>query len=272
MFTVGTQTTEVVDLADDSEAISLMLGFIYPSLPPTITTFELLEKSLQIAQKYHVESMVQKIDRLLSREASYKELFEEGPLRLFRLSTTYQLRETQTAVTKLVRTFPDALRNPEDFIELAEHHPGSAHIIRLLGVRVARENILRSLLLDLTSPSIFSYMGDEYAAALNCKACQDKSDRSRGSMVSHSTPGWFHLWGSLVYESLTNSTWDASSSLFTLGALQKLHAPRMQGPVCWDCVDILHSVEGGRVFDKWAKEAQTYLKGELGQLDDLDSL
>lgn len=50
MFAIGTQSTEIIDLSDDSEAISLMLGFIYPSaLPPVVVTYELLEKCLRIA-------------------------------------------------------------------------------------------------------------------------------------------------------------------------------------------------------------------------------
>lgn len=103
MFTIGTQSAEVVDLGDNSEAISLMLGFIYPStMTPIITSFKMLKKSLEVAQKYQVETMLQYIDRALSQEIRYQKIIEKSPLRLFQICTKYGLRKTQTAAAKLV--------------------------------------------------------------------------------------------------------------------------------------------------------------------------
>ncbi|KAF8605918.1 hypothetical protein BDV93DRAFT_554240 [Ceratobasidium sp. AG-I] len=281
MFTVGTQSTEVVDLADDSESISLMLGFIYPStMPPLVNTFMLLEKSLQIAQKYHVETMLQKIDRALCQETSYKRFIESDPLRLFQLCVTYELRETQTAVAKLFRPALHGLAGPKSLVTLAKQYPGSAHVIGLLGAQLARENILRSLLLDLTNLSIFIFVKEEYVAALSCQVCQAQSKKDAGTdvdmeleLVLH-RPGWFHRWGSLVHHHLTTSTGDADSCswLFSLGVLPKLGPPHVYGPICWACVDTAYNAEGGRVFESWAKDAKEFLQRELDKLDVLYSL
>ncbi|KAF8605920.1 hypothetical protein BDV93DRAFT_554242 [Ceratobasidium sp. AG-I] len=271
MFTVGTQSTEVVGLTDDSEAISLMLGFIYPStMPPIVDTFELLDKSLQIAQKYHVETMLQMIDRVLSQETSYKEFVERDPLRLFQLCATYELRETQTVVARMVRAAPHGLIEPEDILKLAKQHPASAHFIGLLGAQLARENILRSVLLDLSNSPLFLQSSD--ACYLCCDACQkrniDEGERSPGEFY----PGWLQRWGSLVYQSLSTGAWDDNSSLFTLGVLQKLCAPNVHGPTCWACIDASRNVQSGRLFEKWAAEVKGVLKDKLDKLNVLYSL
>lgn len=268
MFTIGTRSTEVVDLADDSEAISLMLGFIYPStMPPIINTFELLEKSLQIAQKYHVEIMLQRIDRSLSQETSYKRFIEREPLRLFQLCATYELRETQTAAAKLVRAAPHGLIEPEDLVKLAKQYPSSAHIIGLLGAQLARENILRRLLLDFSDIPFFLESSD--AALLCCKICHGRYNDDDEAPVADPYPGWFYKWGYLVYRGLINGTWDEHSSLFRLEVLQKLRESDMHRPVCSACIDASRNAEGGRVFERWAGGVKMCLKEELDMLDDL---
>jgi hypothetical protein len=106
MFTVGTKSTKVIDLAEDSETISLMLGLIYPSgAMPIVNTFELLEKSLEVAQKYNIDIILKRIDHALSSETFYKDMIQSDPLRLFDLSGAYGLRESRTAAAKEVNPY-----------------------------------------------------------------------------------------------------------------------------------------------------------------------
>lgn len=268
MFTIGTQSAEVVNLAEDSEAISLMLGFMYPStMPPIISNFKMLEKSLEVAQKYHVETMLQKIDQALSQETRYRPLVMEEPFHLFQLCARYGLRETQTAAARLVRPGRSGLLHPEGIVKLAQQNPGSAHIIGLLGAQLARENILRSVLFDFTVVPDF-LQGFE-AMFVTCKDCRDKMEDEDGTSTPVYYPGWLQRWGGLVYERLSSPVRDNDSYVFSAGVLHQLR--RFKGLNCQACIDAALEA-GGRPFEGWAAEVEYELKTQLEKLDVLYSL
>ncbi|KAG8745677.1 hypothetical protein FRC10_007374 [Ceratobasidium sp. 414] len=143
MSAIGTRTTEVIDLAEDSETLSVMLAYIYPSgVPPPLGSFGLLEKSLEVAQKYDLKAILERLDRALSTESSYKELIQSDPLRTFHLSVTYGLQQSQTVAIREVQPKHCDLSSINDIVQLAKVYPGSSHVIALMGVQAARAEIL----------------------------------------------------------------------------------------------------------------------------------
>ena len=63
MLPIGTNSAGIIELGDESEALAPTPAFIYPSsLSPALNTFELLDKSLRITQKYHMETMLKTLD------------------------------------------------------------------------------------------------------------------------------------------------------------------------------------------------------------------
>ncbi|KAF8605917.1 hypothetical protein BDV93DRAFT_521263 [Ceratobasidium sp. AG-I] len=273
MLTIGTQSTEIIDISDDSEAISLMLGFIYPSaLPPIVNTYELLDKSLQIARKYHVESMLQKLDRSISHESFYKDFVKINPLRLFKLCAEYGLRETQTAAARMVRAGPRHLLGPHNIIDLAKQYPSSSHIIGMLGTQFIRSEILRSALLDTGDDSLLEVDVDNDESGFEqmiCASCRKRCANDITMPPFMLFPGWLRAWGVLAYDTLSTRSWDDSSFVFTTEAFEHLNSPRVSGGSCRVCIEAARSARGGRAFETWAGVVKIDLESRMQQLEDL---
>lgn len=272
MLTIGTQSAEVVDLADDSEAFSLMLGFIYPSaVPPIVNTFALLEKSLQIAQKYQVETMLQKIDRSLSCESSYNDLIQIESFRLFRLCATYGLRQTQSAAARLIRASPDKLLVTSAIIDLAKEHPSSAHLLGALGAQLIYSQILYDVLINTRycrAASVYvpeDIWGDGW---LICGPCRKKAVKVETRSSTYH-PGWLHAWGTFAYDVLMYDPWDDDSFLFTTKALEQLPGPGDNERFCSACVKTARNAKDGQVFELWARGIKEELKRRMRGLEDL---
>ncbi|KAF8610594.1 hypothetical protein BDV93DRAFT_517693 [Ceratobasidium sp. AG-I] len=58
MLSIGAKSDEVVELAETSSLLSLMLQFIYSSKTPAITSLSVIELALRIAQKYDIKGAI----------------------------------------------------------------------------------------------------------------------------------------------------------------------------------------------------------------------
>lgn len=270
MFAVGTESKEVINLADDSESLSLMLGFTYPSVVfPIIDTFGLLEKSLTIAQKYHVTPMIQRIDRSISHESFYKHFIQTDPLHLFKLCAAHGLRETQTAAARLVRAGPYDLLYPDSIIKFAKRYPSASHIIGMLGAQLIRVSTLRQALLGVDKDSFTRVRVDKVEFEwMICDSCRGKHITDEDIPFSY-YPGWLRAWSVFAFDILSTRSWDDSSFLFTAGVLERLPTPNPNEEFCEACVEVARNARGGRTFEAWAAEVEGHLDLKLRQLEDL---
>ncbi|KEP47891.1 BTB/POZ domain protein [Rhizoctonia solani 123E] len=101
MFQVGTNNHRVVDLAEDSQTLSLMLEHIYPVKSPTIDSFDKLESCLTVAQKYDIKGMMGNLDAEL-RCGAKSELVAGDPLRACVLADSFGLSEAGKVLARLV--------------------------------------------------------------------------------------------------------------------------------------------------------------------------
>jgi hypothetical protein len=262
MFRIGTQSVEVIDVAEDSEAIPLILGFIYPSVAsPVVNTYELLEKSLEAAHKYNIEGMIRKLDRAISEEKSYQRLIYIDPLRLFKLSVTYQLRESQTAAAKAVRPRHCDFQSPDGVIKFASQYPSSfTPVIALMGIQSARSKMLVEFLFF---DSEMMLVGD--GSRVICDKCQPSTAVIPGPTRAY-YPNWLYPWGLLVYTKLVENTWDQSGWLFTTEVLEILPDQEQNIPICQACLDKMSS-GGALLFLEWAEGVKQALKKKLDELD-----
>ncbi|KAG9110204.1 hypothetical protein FRC07_008221, partial [Ceratobasidium sp. 392] len=151
MFSIGKSSGEVIELDDDSESISLMLAFIYPSgIWPTIKSIDILEKCLEIARKYNIEKIPQALDRDLALSEANTGLirYYEDPLRVFRLAVTFGLRKCQTLAAKAITPNHIDLRKPAEIVKVAQEHSNMAHVIGLVSVQTMRTKILTDVLFN----------------------------------------------------------------------------------------------------------------------------
>jgi hypothetical protein len=278
MLSIGTKSTDIIDVGDDSETLSLMLAFIYPSAIPTIDTFELLEKGLQIAQKYQVESMLKILDQTLSQGFN-NSLIRDSPLRMFYLSSSHGLRASQTASAQRIMSSHCDLRSPQEIVKLAEQNPSAAHLIGLVGAQGARAKILFDVLFDLSDFGLLpSLSPDEYEAGANIMMCSDCM-KSAGISITEDwnhpnnyTPSWLHEWARHAFYALSQSPLADCNGLFEPSILRIFSD---QSGACDRCIDI--ACQAGATipvsaFTEWASGVRRYLDRELQALDCLYEL
>jgi hypothetical protein len=287
MFSVAIKSGETIDLGDDSESISLMLAFIYPShLSPTVDTFELLEKCLAIAQKYNMQAMTKALDRELSERVGGR-LVSGQPLRAFRLAVTYGLRDSQTLAAKAIMPCHIDLREPAEIIKVARKHPTSAHVIGLLGVQALRAKILFDVMFNFcdgflpTSPLVLKGGKDDLDEVedelMMCDGCRRQSNHLYwpATRPGEYTPSWIHGWSRLVYNALSVNTFSACEHLFELSVLAH-YGEEMEAPCgCIEAARQAKTYEVGRpgeVFEIWASRVRSLLEMKLRGMDCLYSL
>ncbi|KAF8605916.1 hypothetical protein BDV93DRAFT_521262 [Ceratobasidium sp. AG-I] len=272
MLSIGSNSAEIVDLGDDSEALALMLAFIYPSsLSPTLNTFELLDKSLQIAQKYHMEPMLKTLDQMISQSFN-NSLLPSNPVRMFHLCATYGLRESQTLAAKSITSAHGDLRSPKEIIKLAEQHPTAAHLIGLVGIQAARSNILFHVLFEYHHAAILPTLSeyDPQGNLLMCEECWDKTSASLESAGQGYAPSWLFGWASNAFQMLNRDPSDKYSEMFNTSSLVGLG----DGEACEYCLDTARQIgyPEGSVFNAWAESVKHTVENELRALDCLYTL
>ncbi|KAG9095759.1 hypothetical protein FS749_009823 [Ceratobasidium sp. UAMH 11750] len=272
MSTIGTQTAEIIDLAEDSESLSVMLVHIYPSgIPPPLDSFELLEKSLKVAQKYDIQAMLQKLDRALSTESSCKELFKADPIRMFHLSATHSLRQSQTVAIREVRPRHCDLSCPEDIAKLAETYPNSSHVIALMGVQAARAEILFRFFYDLgyeDGLDVCNPTPDDENSWLICKDCKTKMITNFTAPVTY-YPIWLNSWVHSLYRKFINEPFGTHAHLFTVPMFETLISRPGNTPFCQSCIKAALKAKKGRILEAWLRDVQAELEERLEALDDL---
>lgn len=274
----ATLIPDTIELAEDAEAVSLMLAFIYPVIRPTIDTLGLLEKAMAVAHKYEIDVLLKTLDQCRSEN---RKLVRLDPLRVFRLASDYGLRDTQALAAKLIGPAQYDMLTPEGIVQFAKEFPGSAHIIGLAGVQGARYKILETLFAETSSafwPEVDSRLagahlygfGDHRDLAqevMACVNCWSAARVTRGGLM-HYQPGWLPSWGKDCRATImSGKPLDECNFLFRMSYLAEL---RTGGRVCTACID--QTFKQHARFDKWAADARRLLETELGKLDILYSL
>lgn len=263
-------TPDTIELAEDAEAVSLMLAFIYPVIRPTIDSLRLLEKAMVVAHKYEIDVLLKTLDQCRSEN---RKLIRLDPLRVFRLAFDYGLRDTQTLAAKLIGPAQYDTLTPEGIVRFAKEFPESAHIIGLVGVQGARYKILETLFADSSAlfwPEASGMWGAPFSGAhdsLACVNCWSSPQAVRGARA-HYRPGWLPSWEQDCRAAImSGKPLDECNYLFRMSHLADLRAG---GHVCVACVD--QTFKQHTRFDKWAADARRLLETELARLDILYAL
>ncbi|KAG8690655.1 hypothetical protein FRC09_011901 [Ceratobasidium sp. 395] len=299
MFSIGRPSGEPIQLDDDSESISLMLAFIYPSsIWPNIKDLDMLEKCLVIGRKYNVEKIPQALDRDLFQlsEANIESIISQcgDPLRVFRLTVTYGLRSCQTIAAKAIMPEHIDLLKPAEIVKVAEEYPHMAHVIGLVSVQTMRAKILADVLFKFSDrPCDFlptactplkrasknlSFTDNNGTRLMMCDGCvlQSPELQSKGTGKIHYFPSWIHAWSCAAYTRLCVTPLDQSEDLFKVSTLNWW--TRDEPGACDECIDatIAASCEQyaqpGEIYEEWVLKVKAILTRELAQLDVLYSL
>ncbi|KAF8710616.1 Broad-Complex, Tramtrack and Bric a brac, partial [Rhizoctonia solani] len=263
MFQVGTNNHQVVDLAEDSQTIGLMLEHIYPVKSPVIDTFDKLEMCLTVARKYDIKGMMGNLDAEL-RCGAKSELVAGDPLRACVLADSFDLSEAGKVLARLV-DWKTQLLTPEALTRLKTLSPRSELSVRLVGTQAARANILSEILFGFTQYP----MNPSTSPARSIPICQN-CDKIRSSTVVF-VPSWMVHWSHSVYKILV--THDFKDLPPGCNFLDPELLPRLaQQPkvnasmVCAKCVG---AAKASEEYVIWVSRVRDVIDSRLRNLDHL---
>ncbi|KAG8704345.1 hypothetical protein FRC08_002285 [Ceratobasidium sp. 394] len=247
----STTVADVVELAEDAEAVSLMLAFIYPVIRPPIDTIPLLERAMLVAHKYEIEVLE---ETLKQSSGQQRDLIRKDPVRVLYLANKYGFRETQTLAAKLVTQCDYDMTTVDGLLKFAKEYPEWSHVIGVVGVQAVRLRILSTISVNDLRPR----PDDEHHMA--CNACW-----GNGSDEWRRQPGWAKGWASSLTRALAHKLLDDCDSYFELSHLETL-----RGSCCIKCIE--KTLLKRAAFEEWAKGARAVVERKLAPLDALYAL
>ncbi|KAG8703647.1 hypothetical protein FRC08_002713 [Ceratobasidium sp. 394] len=265
MFSIGTKGECAIQLADDAESISLMLGFIYSTDPPRIRDPSLLEKVLQLAQKYDIEAITRTLDETIPNT----DLISIDPFRVFQIGLTYGLPNTSMLAAKTTQSQYRYFQDLKAINGFTSRFPGTASLVSLIGIAGARAKILHDVLYDFQSgnppPDSDVDFDPEMFAELLCTTCFRHLRDWRRFPDPAFRPHWFFDWARLAFNELSAKDIDECDDLFNASVFGRI-APGCDYPSC-----IREVSSHGPLFNTWAENVKLKLHSELSKLGSLYS-
>ncbi|KAG9084466.1 hypothetical protein FRC06_004074 [Ceratobasidium sp. 370] len=262
MFHLGAQQA-VVNIGETSEMLSFLLNFIYPRLPPPVPSFEVLEKGLHLADKYHLEGMKLHLRERLSLKASPVSVYSD-PLRALAFACAHGLTdEAKLAASVAFKSYD--FRKVDDLLKICKGMPSIAPIVKMIGVPSARAAILNSVLFQFYQRPMALVTESKHFL---CSTCQDQYlNRSR-----YSAPEWQARWAHWVFKELETRPIAQCDEVFTIEFL-KLAMCKGAVPVSSNicgCHTKIYSHK--HYFEKWTAEVRECLVNRLKSLDPLGAV
>ncbi|KAH7340219.1 hypothetical protein B0J17DRAFT_715451 [Rhizoctonia solani] len=266
MFTAATKS-HTVELAEDAEAVSLMLAFIYPVSPPAITTASQLEKVMLLSQKYDVARM---IDFVETYNYPDNQLILSDPIRVFRASAKHNFLKIQALSAKTFGLKHCNLYDLKGIEELAGLLPEWSSVVGLLGAQMIRGKLLSNLLKDSPvlidlRPKGSSFPYNSHSHSMACRQCWDRSRQEPNSCY---IPGWMHHWLSCLYDRLIDKPRDLCVDLLNVSYIVDIHGSSSSG--CSACAT--QTLTKRTLFEQWARDTKKFVDKELEVLDKLYTL
>ncbi|KAF8596498.1 hypothetical protein BDV93DRAFT_571892 [Ceratobasidium sp. AG-I] len=213
MFDSEDMRGHVIKLNEDKEALSILFQYIYPGGCPALDNLTQIKKGLAAAGAYEVTGLTKELDQQLRRCMKANPIAFE-PLKVWHLSITLGLKETQEAAARLVTVARHDFRRPQVLAELAREHPEAAPLIQLVGSQGVRAKALADILFVFNAPPmLFRRDTHPYTVFLMCPSCT----RKIVTLTSNIVPAWMIQWAHTTYTFLLSNPIEASDHLFEPG-------------------------------------------------------
>ncbi|KAJ1310447.1 hypothetical protein OPQ81_007180 [Rhizoctonia solani] len=207
---------DVIELAEDTQTISLMLAFIYPVTPPPISTIDQLEKIMLFSQKYNIRKMIDYVEKDIRPES---ELIHSDPIRLFRASIKYDFPTIKSFAIQAFRPKHCDVLSASGLAKIAKYFPDASSVIGLIGAQVVRSSLMPKIKIGVTGsmrPRCDQAYGPgegDHHPYMVCRKCWD---RSYAPISAQYTPGWLWNWLNIVQLKLTTEPMHKYEDLFSI--------------------------------------------------------
>ncbi|KEP52114.1 BTB/POZ domain protein [Rhizoctonia solani 123E] len=272
----GATDPDAVELAEDAEAISIMLAFIYPIPTPQITTVALLEKAMVCAQKYHIERMLKFIEE---RVYLGSDLLSLDPVRIYCTSVKHNYRTIQILAAKSINRNDCDFFSVEGLLRLAQYFPEAAPAIGLVGAQGARAGILFKILVQTpreygiypkgarpppTETTVPFGRTATSTKAIFLPMCRSHTPQNNVAIV----PSYCKPWLLRLHDELMKKPTHQCDATLRINSLVGMG--EVNHAVCDDC--IISAFEDHQRFERWAQDVKRIVEKELKELDVLYSL
>ncbi|KAG8766633.1 hypothetical protein FRC12_006741 [Ceratobasidium sp. 428] len=263
MLTTPTKS-DVIELAEDAEAISMMLAFLYPMVHPAIDSTRLLEKAMLMAHKYNIEVLAKTVEQA----SGQRDLIRQDPLRIYQAAGNYGFKELELLSAKLIARSHYDMTTVEGLVKFAKEYPDLSRIIGLVGVHGARVRVLDTCY-PKNSRTLWpprEYHGNGNLIRPDKMACRS-CDKGNNLNCPEYKPGWLGCWFNRLRSALADKLLDECDTHFTISYLATL---RGETGCCGECVDITR--QRTESFERWVNLARSHLEAEFAKLDVLYAL
>ncbi|KAG8750045.1 hypothetical protein FRC11_010809 [Ceratobasidium sp. 423] len=261
---ITTRTTGTpIELTENANEVSYLLGFIYPNRLPLTIDPDMLPGCLTAVQKYDVRGATELIDELITFDTPPYKFLSSDPIRAFQLAIRFNLARTRSATVKLIMADRVDFCDLDKASELARKY-SSQGLVHLMNVQAMRAKLLSDVLFVFDNGPI---QPPEFDPSMYWNLSCGKCRAGNKEVIKKVPPSWMLAWARLVYETLLISPGPLTDSdhLFQSTILEKFQG---RVDVCQVCLSDYKAYPGQRPkFDRWAQAIKEVLEAQLAKLE-----
>ncbi|KAL5634367.1 hypothetical protein ACGC1H_002433 [Rhizoctonia solani] len=268
---------EAIRFSEQAKVLALMLKFIYPRPAPIISSLDLFDNALRVANKYQLESMKQRLQEQLTRVESPLSVFT-NPMSVLYLASLHGLTTEAELAANLASKLYD-FGQGDDLKKLldATMTPSTAALVKLTGIPLVKTRVLTDVLFHFErSPMTIYNNGAPFVDALACGNCKEMFRNFR----RQSPPEWQFRWAHWIYDEIKDRPITEWKGYFNhTNVYRSFYQPDLQPTFCAyrycdiapECVCITVVTGSATQFQQWANGVFEHLISRLSVIAELES-
>ncbi|CAE6424613.1 unnamed protein product [Rhizoctonia solani] len=275
---LGTENRdEVIRFSEKAKVLALMLGFIYPRPTPTISSMELLNDALRVAEKYKIDHMKSRIREQFITVGSPVSVYAD-PIAVLYTALTHGL-SAEVKLAAILSSKNHDLGKEEDLKKLLDMAPTptAATLVGLTGIPLVKTRVLTEVLFRFESSPMLIAFHKEWLVCSQCRAAFKLRSRP-------TPPEWQIHWARWIFDSIKNvpiAEWKqffSHSNVYTLfykePGLCSMSYHDRNGSLVGNCSCLVLVQDTGTAayFQPWADGVYEHLKSRLSFIAEFEDV
>ncbi|KAG8710266.1 hypothetical protein FRC11_004696 [Ceratobasidium sp. 423] len=274
---LGTENREeTIRFSENAEVLALMLKFIYPKPTPTISSMELLNDALRVANKYQLDSMKVRLREQLVHVDPPVSLYA-NPLGVLYVASAHGFAaEAELAASNAARRCDFGEGDDLKLLLDAAPNPAITSLVKLTGIPLVKTRVLTEVLFQFERSPMTLHNNSNLIDTLSCGHCRWIYRET----TRQSAPEWQVRWARWIFEEVKNRPIVEWQGCFSHSNIRRsFYQPHLQASFCayrcydtvptCDCVDTVTSA--AEQFQTWANGVFEHLKSRLVVVAELET-
>ncbi|CAE6465421.1 unnamed protein product [Rhizoctonia solani] len=272
---IGNQN-QVIQFSENAQVLALMLKFVYPTSTPPVSTIDLLNDGIRVANKYQIESMKTRLREQLVLVDSPVSVYS-NPVGVLYVASIYGFAaEARLAASIASKQWDFDKGEGLKAVLDAAPIPATAELVKLTGIPLVKTRALIDVLLHFERPPMALYKNVDLIRALLCIHCQGIYIRAK----RQSAPEWQARWAHWVFEQVQNRPFAEWKPYFSHSNFnQSFYQSDLPAKFCsyeffntvptCECADMVN--RSTAKFQGWADNVYACLKSRLSFVAELEA-